>query len=217
MGNLVAFPLLRNLPPYYDPRQVAPPIFDKLRGFNSLGQKTVIEETYHEESTLENEGFLEDVHKKFLEPHLPLRIKILKGLEKAKPELFPVYARRFHCKEYLVRDLHAEYKLLDKDGDGLVDWAEFNNFLDMVGDGSDEEKRRQLWQEIDANSEGLLDFEEFLRMVFDYMELLSAKDWDPTTANPIKTMIGIFYGRIFIMNDRLRSMDVLDHLARRLI
>lgn len=124
MGNIVSIPLFRNLPPYYDPRQPAPATFERTEGYNSFGEKVVPESRYHEEEDQETDNFLDDLHRKYISPFFPHRIKILRGIEKSKPELFAAFAKRFQVEVTIISDLMAEYMLLDRNGDGLCEFEE---------------------------------------------------------------------------------------------
>lgn len=90
--------------------------------------------------------------------------------------------------------------------------------LDVVGDGSSEQERREVFEETDKNGDELLDFEEFLEMVFGFIdEVKDPEGWDASTANPIHTAIALYFGRNAYTNERLRGFDLFEYIARRLL
>ena len=85
--------------------------------------------------------------------------------------------------------------------------------LDNIGDNSSREKRQLLFQEIDVDSSGLLDFDEFLTL----MDILAGKpkaEVDEMGGRP--NLMTEYFMRAGEINRRIRRMNLFDQLTNRL-
>jgi calmodulin len=60
-------------------------------------------------------------------------------------------------------ELRALFQACDSNGNGTLQFSEFVTFLDNVGAGMAREECRIGFEEIDADRDGHIDFDEFLR------------------------------------------------------
>ena len=61
-----------------------------------------------------------------------------------------------------VGELQKEFVLVDRDGDGLVDFQEFKELLHGLEAGMSEDEMQIGFREIDLNGDGRIDCEEFV-------------------------------------------------------
>ncbi|XP_055341279.1 uncharacterized protein LOC129590205 isoform X2 [Paramacrobiotus metropolitanus] len=115
-----------------------------------------------------------------------------------------------------IKDYQIEFKLLDLNQDGLLDFDELSQLLDNIGDNSNREKRQLLFQEIDVDNSGLLDFDEFLTL----MDILAGK---PKTDQPEEGSLGArqnmmaeYFMRAGEINRRIRRMNLFDQITNKL-
>jgi calmodulin len=58
-------------------------------------------------------------------------------------------------------ELHEDFEVFDKDQDGLLEFAEFAEFMDGLGADMTSEECRIGFAEIDSNRDGRIQFGEF--------------------------------------------------------
>lgn len=89
-----------------------------------------------------------------------------------------------------------------------------SQLLDNIGDNSNREKRQLLFQEIDVDSSGLLDFDEFLTL----MDILAGKPKTEQVDDVMgrQTMMAEYFIRAGEINRRIRRMNLFDQLTNKL-
>lgn len=58
--------------------------------------------------------------------------------------------------------LKRQFKIMDSDGSGALDYNEFKRALDDYKMGSSEEEAKNLFSIFDRNNDGTINFEEFM-------------------------------------------------------
>ncbi|GAV03510.1 hypothetical protein RvY_13919 [Ramazzottius varieornatus] len=114
-----------------------------------------------------------------------------------------------------IKDYQIEFKLLDLNQDGLLDFDELSQLLDNIGDNSNREKRQLLFQEIDVDNSGLLDFDEFLTL----MDILAGKPRRTDAQDDVgdrQNMMAEYFMRAGEINRRIRRMNLFDQLTNKL-
>jgi Ca2+-binding EF-hand superfamily protein len=61
-----------------------------------------------------------------------------------------------------LAELHADFDEFDKDGDGLMEFNEFVNFLDGLEAEMSQDDCRIGFAEIDTDRDGVIEFDEFV-------------------------------------------------------
>lgn len=59
-------------------------------------------------------------------------------------------------------ELREDFEFFDQDGDGLLEFSEFTEFMDGLGADMTGEECRIGFEEIDSNRDGRIQFGEFL-------------------------------------------------------
>ena len=66
---------------------------------------------------------------------------------------------QFGALEYQEMVVKEAFKLLDKDGNGYIDYEELRSVLRAKGEALSEEEFQQVIDELDANKDGRIDYE----------------------------------------------------------
>ena len=66
---------------------------------------------------------------------------------------------QFGALEYQEMVVKEAFKLLDKDGNGYIDYDELRSVLREKGEALSEEEFQQVIDELDANKDGRIDYE----------------------------------------------------------
>ncbi|OWA54424.1 hypothetical protein BV898_18828 [Hypsibius exemplaris] len=90
---------------------------------------------------------------------------------------------------------------------------ELSQLLDNIGDSSSREKRQLLFQEIDVDNSGLLDFDEFLTLM-DILAGAPKAELDETAGRP--NIMAEYFLRAGEINRRIRRMNLFDQLTNKL-
>jgi len=115
--------------------------------------------------------------------------------------------------ELLSEEEIAEFKeafsLFDKDGDNTITTAELGTVMRSLGQQPTESELNDMINEVDANGNGTIDFEEFL-------EMMARKMKETDTAEEIRQAFRVFDkdGNGFISSAELRH--VMTNLGERL-
>jgi len=115
--------------------------------------------------------------------------------------------------ELLSEEEIAEFKeafsLFDKDGDNTITTAELGTVMRSLGQEPTESELNDMINEVDANGNGTIDFEEFL-------EMMARKMKETDTAEEIRQAFRVFDkdGNGFISSAELRH--VMTNLGERL-
>eukprot|EP01136_Pigoraptor_vietnamica_P011503 Opistho-1_new@50427 len=88
-----------------------------------------------------------------------------------------IAARWPQFKEGEIAVFHLQFKTCDLNNDGRIDLYELNYMLDEMEDPTTREERKRLFDEIDRDGSGGVDFDEFLGLV----ELVQSGKTDPNT------------------------------------
>jgi len=62
-------------------------------------------------------------------------------------------------------DILQAFKIMDRDGDGIIDVAALRAGLSEFGEELTEEEAEQLFAKMDADNDGAVKYEEFVKMV----------------------------------------------------
>ena len=68
--------------------------------------------------------------------------------------------------------LRENFKKFDRNGDGDIDQSELSSVLELIGEKFDIESSKTLLQTGDADGDGKLSFEEFLKLVLHHKQVL---------------------------------------------
>ncbi|XP_055341281.1 uncharacterized protein LOC129590205 isoform X4 [Paramacrobiotus metropolitanus] len=204
MGLGLSFPISRQPVSYVLPEK-----------FNTLGELRNTEDAAEDEE--QGESIYDGVHEAHLSEHHEERdrinICVRKYIAVDYEEIMKKYPK---LTREDIKDYQIEFKLLDLNQDGLLDFDELSQLLDNIGDNSNREKRQLLFQEIDVDNSGLLDFDEFLTL----MDILAGK---PKTDQPEEGSLGArqnmmaeYFMRAGEINRRIRRMNLFDQITNKL-
>lgn len=74
--------------------------------------------------------------------------------------MYEKYKKDFpNITEQELMDLKMQFQTFDLNMDGLIDYNELGQVLDDLGDKSSIERRRQYFEDMDADGSGAIDFE----------------------------------------------------------
>ncbi|XP_071079017.1 uncharacterized protein [Haliotis cracherodii] len=68
------------------------------------------------------------------------------------------------------KDYSRAFRLFDKDGDGTIDAKELGTVMRSLGQNPNDEELQEILEEVDADGNGYIDFEEFLGMMAKKMQ-----------------------------------------------
>merc|ERR1712099_32937 len=90
-------------------------------------------------------------------------------------EMYETYKKDFpNITEQELMDLKLQFQTFDLNMDGLIDYNELGQVLDDLGDKSSQTRRKQYFDDMDADGSGAIDFEEFLHLI----DSISASKYD---------------------------------------
>ena len=139
-------------------------------------------------------------------------LKLMATLDKSSP-LQAISPSKLGGLEGLTEDQVAEFKeafsLFDKDGDGTISTTELGIVMRSLGQNLSEIELQDMIKEVDADGNGVVDFQEFLT-------LMSQKIKDPDADDELFEAFKVFDrdGDSFISRDELRL--VLSNLGEKL-
>lgn len=64
-----------------------------------------------------------------------------------------------------IADLKEAFKLFDKDNDGSITWRELGEVMKKLGQNPTDEELQDMVNEVDNDSNGIIDFDEFCAMM----------------------------------------------------
>lgn len=67
--------------------------------------------------------------------------------------------------ESQIADLKEAFKLFDKDNDGSITWRELGEVMKKLGQNPTDEELQDMVNEVDNDSNGIIDFDEFCAMM----------------------------------------------------
>lgn len=67
--------------------------------------------------------------------------------------------------EQTIDTYRLQFRVIDLNEDGLIDFKELCYALDEIGDSSSEEERKRYFKEVDTDHSDGVDFEEFLELI----------------------------------------------------
>ena len=71
-------------------------------------------------------------------------------------------------KTYNFKALKEAFKIFDKNRNGYIEAKELKAVTTTLGQALSDEEFCEFWNEADANSDGKLDYEEFIKMMLQY-------------------------------------------------
>merc|ERR1711948_191109 len=90
--------------------------------------------------------------------------------------MYETYKKDFpNITEQELMDLKLQFQTFDLNMDGLIDYNELGQVLDDLGDKSSQQRRKQYFDDMDADGSGAIDFEEFLHLSTAYR--LASMTW----------------------------------------
>ncbi|KAH7976818.1 uncharacterized protein LOC119406557 [Rhipicephalus sanguineus] len=102
------------------------------------------------------------------DPEFKKRVKSTVPADLEKKVKFPEfvdlvhkYTRAFNAQ----KDLHDAFRVFDRDGHGFITTAELRHVVTTLGERMTEEEADELIREADANNEGHVDYEEFIKTI----------------------------------------------------
>lgn len=102
------------------------------------------------------------------DPEFKKRVKTTVPTELEKKVQFPEFVdlvqkctRAFNAQ----KDLHDAFRVFDRDGHGFITTAELRHVVTTLGERMTEEEADELIREADANNEGHVDYEEFIKTI----------------------------------------------------
>ena len=86
------------------------------------------------------------------------------------------YKKKFHYKNaylpqkkpYNFKALKEAFKIFDKNRNGYIEAKELKAVTTTLGQALSDDEFSEFWNEADANSDGKLDYEEFIKMMLQY-------------------------------------------------
>ncbi|XP_046582415.1 uncharacterized protein LOC124289793 [Haliotis rubra] len=69
-----------------------------------------------------------------------------------------------------IEDYSRAFRLFDKDGDGTIDAKELGTVMRSLGQNPNDDELQEILEEVDADGNGIIDFEEFLGMMAKKMQ-----------------------------------------------
>jgi len=150
MGNVIYFPITREQSSYTDSTKCTSS-GKRFANYNgNVGPQNAFEEI--------TEQFFHDL---LLKRQEVLRAKMkIKDMDMKKVrEKYPLWTYED------LMDLKAQFQTFDINQDGLIDFEELNSVLEEIGDESSEETRQNLFNEMDEDGSGGIDFEEYLTII----------------------------------------------------
>ncbi|KAL1468419.1 hypothetical protein MTO96_041497 [Rhipicephalus appendiculatus] len=102
------------------------------------------------------------------DPEFKKRVKSTVPAELEKKVQFPEFVdmvqkctRPFNAQ----KDLHDAFRVFDRDGHGFITTAELRHVVTTLGERMTEDEAEELIREADANNEGHVDYEEFIKTI----------------------------------------------------
>lgn len=71
-------------------------------------------------------------------------------------------------KPYNFKALKEAFKIFDKNRNGYIEAKELKAVTTTLGQALSDDEFSEFWNEADANSDGKLDYEEFIKMMLQY-------------------------------------------------
>ncbi|CAH1800794.1 unnamed protein product [Owenia fusiformis] len=148
MGNIISFPV------------VNPPItFEMDTDFAPTGERIVEKKR----RTNRFERITEDFFQYLLEE----RAEIIKAKQKFLDLNTSAIVKRYPNWNYEdILDMRASFQIIDKQGDGIIDFNEMCSVLDELGDKTTTATRRKYFDQVDVDRSNGIDFEEFLELIW---------------------------------------------------
>ena len=88
-----------------------------------------------------------------------------------------------HTMDKQREEYKAVFDMFDKDGDGTITTTELAGIFGKLGAEIDQDKLDILVKQVDANSDGCIDFEEFMQLM---NELVGGEDTDDDLKSAFK-------------------------------
>jgi len=150
MGNVIYFPIKREQSSYTDSTKCT-----------STGKRFA--------NYCGNDGpqnAFEEITEQFFHDLLLKRQEVLRAKMKIKDMDMKKVREKYPLWTYEdLMDLKAQFQTFDINQDGLIDFEELSSVLEEIGDESSEETRQDLFNEMDEDGSGGIDFEEYLTLI----------------------------------------------------
>lgn len=92
-----------------------------------------------------------------------------KGLPPAVKDTISRLARLYHLSEKKLRHLYEAFQIFDKNSDGSVTMKEIDDVMQSLGFSVSEDELESVINKVDSNRNGSIEFEEFLRLMFQHL------------------------------------------------
>ena len=70
-------------------------------------------------------------------------------------------------------ELKEAFRVFDRDGNGFISGAELRHVMSSIGENRTKEEVEEIIQEADVDGDGLIDYEEFVKLVNSRMAVIS--------------------------------------------
>lgn len=89
---------------------------------------------------------------------------------------YPSTNQHFTYTNFSEKELKDTFALMDIDGDGSITKDEIGSILNRTGFDVSEEQLERIMSELDKDTQGVLSFQNFARMMLSYINLSSPED-----------------------------------------
>jgi len=194
MGNVIYFPIKREQSSYTDSTKCT-----------STGKRFA--------NYSGNDGPLnafEEITEQFFHDLLLKRQDVLRAKMKIKDMDMKKIREKYPLWTYEdLMDLKAQFQTFDINQDGLIDFEELNSVLEEIGDESSEDTRQNLFNEMDEDGSGGIDFEEYLTLLHTLTKGASAM-------MPVSQCLGVLQQEGTENAQRVRKLSVAQQIQNGL-